>query len=290
MTMWTMIKDRRTNKRDQDNDDGGENDMPFLSNIYVVDAFTNEAFRGNPAGVCVTENAVSEQWMQNVASEMKHAETAFLHKQEDHYSLRWFTPEVEVDLCGHATLAAAHILWTEGHETASELRFMTKSGLLKATRHNEWIHLDFPLEPASACEPPDSLVKGLGVPFKYIGRNRMDYIVEVENEDTVKSLNPDLSLLKQLEGRGVIVTSRANDEAVDFVSRCFFPAIGIDEDPVTGSAHCCLGPYWQQQLRKSEISALQISKRGGVLKLQLSGDRIRISGQAITTLKGRILS
>lgn len=264
----------------------------MLSNvaIYTVDAFTNQAFKGNPAGVCMTPGAVSEEWMQNVAAEMNLAETAFLHKVDGSYSLRWFTPEVEVDLCGHATLASAHILWTEGYDDAPELRFMTKSGMLSASREGDWIHLDFPLERDNVCEPPEFLVEALGVPFKYAGRNRLDYIVEVENEDVVKSLRPNKELLKLLEGRGVIVTGRANDQAIDFVSRCFFPGIGIDEDPVTGSAHCCLGPYWQTRLNKNELSALQVSKRGGVLKLKLEGERIRISGQAVTTLKGYLIS
>jgi PhzF family phenazine biosynthesis protein len=264
--------------------------MPSSIAIYTVDAFTNQAFKGNPAGVCITESAVSEEWMQKVAAEMNLAETAFLHKADDCYSLRWFTPEVEVDLCGHATLASAHILWLEGYDSDSVLRFKTKSGLLTAAKEDDWIHLDFPLERDTACEAPNFLRQALGVPFKYAGRNRMDYIVELENEDLVKSLNPNMELLKQLEGRGVIVTSRGKDAAIDFVSRCFFPGIGINEDPVTGSAHCCLGPYWQKQLHKSEFSALQISKRGGVLKLKLEGERIRISGQAVTTLRGQLIS
>ncbi|KIL35658.1 oxidoreductase [Cohnella kolymensis] len=264
--------------------------MPSNLAIYTVDAFTNEAFKGNPAGVCMVEGAVSEEWMQNVGAEMNLAETALLHKVDGYYSLRWFTPQAEVDLCGHATLASAHILWTEGYDSAAELRFMTKSGVLTASRSGDWIVLDFPLERDNACEAPGFLEEALGVPLKYVGRNRMDYIVEVENQEVVKSLKPKMELLRRLEGRGVIVTSRANDKAVDFVSRCFFPGVGIDEDPVTGSAHCCLGPYWQKRLHKDEFSALQISKRGGVLKLKIEGERIRISGQAVTTLKGRLIS
>lgn len=252
--------------------------------IYQVDAFTDRAFSGNPAGVCILQEAADEQWMQNVAMEMNLPETAFLLKHyEDCYILRWFTPETEIDLCGHATLASAHILWETGAlEKVREAVFHTKSGNLSAKRSGEYIHLDFPAEVESQIEPPEDLKKALGVPFIYTGRNRMDFIIEVENEDIVRNLEPDHRLLKKVNTRGVIVTSRSNNPAFDFVSRFFVPGAGIDEDPVTGSSHCCLGPYWGKKLGKSSMNAYQASKRGGALMISLDGDRVHLGGKAVT--------
>jgi PhzF family phenazine biosynthesis protein len=257
--------------------------------IYIVDAFTDTAYKGNPAAVCLLDSIPSDEWMQNVASEMNLSETAFLYQEDEAYNLRWFTPVSEVDLCGHATLASAHILWEEGFCKTAGIIFKTKSGVLKAFKSDQWIHLNFPVVIAAECSAPAALVDGLGVNLTYIGRNRMDYIVEVDDEDAVRELKPDFTRLKELDARGVIVTSISNDPAYDFVSRCFYPAIGVNEDPVTGSAHCCLGPYWMNKLNKSRLNAIQLSARQGKLMLEVGHERIIISGQAVTTLRGHLI-
>ncbi|PYP39331.1 MAG: oxidoreductase [Gemmatimonadetes bacterium] len=258
--------------------------------ITQVDAFTNRPFAGNPAAVCILPRAAEAPWMLNVAREMNLAETAFLVRQTDGYDLRWFTPAVEVDLCGHATLASAHVLWEEGHlKPDSQARFHTKSGLLTADRRDSWIELDFPATPATAAPPPAGLVEALGVTTKFVGRSRFDFLVEVENESTVRALAPDLGALGRVEARGVIVTSRANGKSeYDFVSRFFAPQSGVPEDSVTGSAHCALMPYWSAKLGKSYLVAYQASARGGVLRLRLDGDRVRLGGQAVTVLRGEL--
>lgn len=259
--------------------------------IYTVDAFTNQAFTGNPAAVCLLEGQVEELWMQQVALEMNLAETAFLRRTEANtYDLRWFTPEVEVDLCGHATLASAHILWETGSVKRSEqLKFHTRSGLLTAKWKNDWIELDFPALPIESCLTPELLSKAIGAPMQYVGQSRFDYIVELPNEEAVRSFKPDFELLRQLDARGVIVTSRSDEAEIDFVSRCFYPAVGINEDPVTGSAHCCLGPYWQQKLNKDGFIAKQVSARGGTLHVEVAGDRVLLAGQAVTVMAGELL-
>jgi PhzF family phenazine biosynthesis protein len=251
--------------------------------IYQVDSFADRIFSGNPAGVCILDGPIDERLMQNIAMEMNVSETAFLYKANDGYDLRWFTPEEEVDLCGHATLASAHILWETGIlDEGCEAVFHSKSGRLTARKDGDMVMLNFPEEPESYTEVSDELKNALGVPFVYTGRNRMDYIVEVENEYTVRNLKPDFQALKKVCTRGVIVTSRSDDPRFDFVSRFFVPGIGIDEDPVTGSAHCCLGPYWGERLGKTVMNAYQASKRGGVLKVGLEGGRVLISGKAVT--------
>ncbi len=251
--------------------------------IYQVDVFTDRVFSGNPAGVCVLNEPASEIWMQNVAAEMNLSETAYLVREADAFRLRWFTPKKEVDLCGHATLASAHVLWESGAlSPGDEARFISKSGPLSASRNGEHIVLDFPSEEDSESAAPVELTAGLGVELKYVGRNRMDYVVEVASEAMVRSLKPDLQRLKRLDVRGVIVTSIADSGGVDFVSRFFAPAYGIDEDPVTGSAHCCLGPYWKRRLHKDEFSAYQASARGGYLSVKVGQGRIYIGGKAIT--------
>lgn len=258
--------------------------------IYTVDAFTSKPYSGNPAGVCILEKGRSAAWMQSIAAEMKHSETAFLLKAPDGYMLRWFTPRNEVDLCGHATLASAHLLWEEGYCNTDEITFLTRSGQLGAKKMHSWIELDFPLELDEATDAPSLLRESLGVSFKYVGKNRFDYLVEVEDESTVRNLQPDLALMKMIGPRGVMVTAAADDRDTDFVSRCFFPAIGIDEDPVTGSAHCCMGPYWANKLGKRELDAKQISERGGELRLHVLEERILIYGQAVTVLKGELVT
>ncbi len=258
--------------------------------IYIVDAFTDKPFSGNPAAVCILNEIKDDEWMQKVASEMNLSETAFLYKEHDGYSLRWFTPTVEINLCGHATLASAHILWETGAEDPTQkLRFFTRSGALTAVKKGDWIELNFPSEPEEQCDPPELLAQALGVDMLYVGYNRFDYLVEVENEEVIRSLKPDFQLLEKLGARGILVTSRANNDEYDFVSRCFFPSEGIPEDPVTGSAHCCLAPYWQRKLDKEHFNAAQLSARGGSLKVSIEGNRILLLGQAVTVLKGSLV-
>jgi PhzF family phenazine biosynthesis protein len=259
--------------------------------ITQVDAFTDHPFAGNPAAVCILTDQRPDRWMQDVAREMNLAETAFLSKGDDGYSLRWFTPAVEVDLCGHATLASAHVLWEEGHlDRATGARFHTRSGLLTAVRDRDWIELDFPSTPAAAAEMPAGLEKIIGALVTWFGRSRFDCFVEVDSEATVRALKPDFAAMKLLPTRGVIVTARASSGDYDFVSRFFAPAVGVDEDPVTGSAHCALMPHWGQRLGRSRLTAFQASSRGGLLRLRLEGDRVKIGGKAITVLRGELLT
>jgi len=258
--------------------------------IVQVDAFTNRPFGGNPAAVCVLPEAPTEQWMRDVAREMNLSETAFLVPQDGGYHLRWFTPAVEVDLCGHATVASAHVLWQDGHLAAGrQARFHTRSGLLTADQRGDWIELDFPAKVATAAEPPASLISSLGVTTaRFVGKNAFDYLVEVESEAILRSLSPDHGALRKLPVRGIIVTARSEGGEFDFVSRFFAPGSGIDEDPVTGSAHTALGPYWAAQLGKKEFTAFQASERGGVIKVRLEGDRVKLGGQAVTVMVGEL--
>jgi predicted PhzF superfamily epimerase YddE/YHI9 len=257
--------------------------------ILQVDAFTTCPFAGNPAAVCVLPEAPAEQWMRDVAREMNLSETAFLTPRDGGYNLRWFTPTVEVDLCGHATIASAHVLWEEGHLAAGrQARFHTLSGLLLADRRGDWIELDFPARVAAPAEPPPSLLPALGVPARFVARNQYDYLVEVESEGILRAMIPDFAALRKVPVRGVIVTARPSSTEFDFVSRFFAPAVGVDEDPVTGSAHCALGPYWGERLGKSEFTAYQASSRGGVVRVRLNGDRVILGGQAVTVMRGEL--
>ncbi len=262
--------------------------------IYQVDAFTDKPFAGNPAAVCLLPQPGNAQWMQQVAMEMNLSETAFLYKLDDGYSLRWFTPAVEVDLCGHATLASAHILWETGHLQANQqARFFTRSGLLTAERKGDWIEMDFPAKLAEQTDAPPNLLQALGVSaqqIQYIGKNVFDYLVEVASEDVVRGIQPNFTLLSTVQARGVMVTSRASTPGYDFVSRFFAPLAGVNEDPVTGSAHSCLTPYWSQKLGKQAMVAYQASPRGGILRVRASGDRVQLGGQAVTVLRGEFLS
>jgi PhzF family phenazine biosynthesis protein len=227
--------------------------------------------------------------MQDLAREMNLSETAFLSRQEDGFNLRWFTPALEVALCGHATLASAHILWEIGLVSPEEpARFHTLSGLLTAERKGDWIELNFPATPDQPATAPPRLEQALGLTPKYTGKSKFDYLFEVETEDSVRNLKPDFTLLKTVQVRGVMVTSRAASSGYDFVSRFFAPGSGIDEDPVTGSAHCCLGPFWSQRLGKDELIAYQASRRGGTVRVRVSGERVYLSGQAITILGGEL--
>ncbi|NLI97623.1 PhzF family phenazine biosynthesis protein [bacterium] len=257
--------------------------------IYQVDSFTGKPFKGNPAGVCVLEEPGETQWMQNMAKEMNLSETAFLYKLKDSYNLRWFTPKVEVEMCGHATLASAHILWSEKYESEnSELRFHSLSGILKAKMLDGWIELDFPQRPQEQVEAPPGLLEALGVKAIYVGKNKFDFFVEVSSANEVRALSPDFRMLREFNVRGVIVTAKSDLPEYDFVSRFFAPGAGIDEDPVTGSAHCCLAPYWSQKIGKKEMVAYQASERGGVVKVRLTGDRVYLMGKSVTIFKGEL--
>ena len=259
--------------------------------LVQVDAFTDKAFAGNPAAVCLLPAPRDDAWMQSVAREMNLSETAFLVKQEDSFDLRWFTPAVEVDLCGHATLASAHVLWEEGLLQPGEpARFHTRSGLLTAERRADWIELNFPAHPPEPVAAPPDLTRALGVAPNYVGKSGGDdYLVEVESEEVVRATRPNFALLATVPARGVMVTSRAAVREFDFVSRFFAPQSGVNEDPVTGSAHCCLGPFWKDRLGKSEFVAYQASERGGVVRVRLDGDRVRLGGQAVTVLRGELV-
>lgn len=257
--------------------------------LFQVDAFTNTPFAGNPAAVCLLAEPRDDAWMQNVAQEMNLAETAFVSGQGNEFDLRWFTPAVEVDLCGHATLASAHVLWETGRvEPQETIGFQTRSGLLTARRTEDWIELDFPATPAEPCEEWGDLADALGMTPVSVGRSPFDYLVEVDSEATVRRLAPDFARLKALPVRGVIVTSRADSTEYDIISRFFAPAVGIDEDPVTGSAHCCLAPFWCSRLHTNRLMAYQASSRGGTLRLEIQGERVKLSGQAVTILSGEI--
>ncbi len=258
--------------------------------IFQVDAFTDRPFSGNPAAVCIVDGTKDEFWMQDVAKEMNLSETAFLKREGEGFNLRWFTPAVEVDLCGHATLASAHILWDEGYlRPDQQVKFYTRSGILTAERNGDWIGLDFPSEPEEEADTPSGLVSALGVKPIYVGRNRFDYLIEVDSEETVRDLKPDFSSLAKVETRGIIVTSLSSAKGYDFVSRFFAPRVGINEDPVTGSAHCCLGPFWKSRLKKDEFTAYQASSRGGIVRVSVNGDRVCLSGQAVTVLRGELV-
>jgi PhzF family phenazine biosynthesis protein len=266
-----------------------------MTPIVHVDAFTSAAFAGNPAAVCVLREPRDARWMQLVAREMNLSETAFVVPGEPAWSLRWFTPVTEVDLCGHATLASAHVLWERGLlEPTRAAAFDTRSGRLTARRlagaspQDVWIELDFPATPDEESAALAGLAEALGAAPRYVGRSRFDFLLEVESEEAVRSMAPDFAKLRAFDTRGVIVTARASTPGVDFVSRYFAPAFGLDEDPVTGSTHCCLGPYWARRLGRSSFVAHQISARGGVIKVALEGDRVRLAGQAVTVLRGEL--
>ncbi|WP_036478319.1 PhzF family phenazine biosynthesis protein [Myxosarcina sp. GI1] len=259
--------------------------------IIQVDAFSDRVFKGNPAAVCILEQPVTEEWMQLVAREMNLSETAFLSPVRDGYNLRWFTPTTEVPLCGHATLASAHVIWTEEKRASdSSIHFYTKSGLLTANYKNKWIELDFPVNHSQKVATPQELATALGLPVKNTLINSLGYLVEVESPDLVRNIQPNFALLKTLTTSDVIVTSKAEtDTEYDFVSRFFAPGLGIDEDPVTGAAHCCLAPFWRDRLGKDELLAYQASSRGGTVKVKYSGgERVLLGGQAVTVMRGEL--
>jgi len=280
--------------------------------FYHVDAFTNEPYAGNPAVVCPLTGLADERWMQQVAAEMNVSETAFFYPESgpgaNVLHLRWFTPTTEVDLCGHAALASAHVLRELGRAAiGSTVRFQTASGLLTVEVEQDWLHMDFPVERAEPVEAPQALIDGLGVTPLWVGRNRLGFVAELASAEAVRDLAPDLRALAELPGRGVIVTARgpepadappganaqpealvASDE-VDYVCRVFGPKLGIPEDPATGSAQCALGPYWAAKLGKRELRVSQVSKRGVSLRVRTAEARVIISGQAVTTSAGDLL-
>jgi PhzF family phenazine biosynthesis protein len=273
--------------------------------IVQVDAFTAVPYAGNPAAVCVLEAAGSEKWMSDVAREMNLSETAYVVPDGAHpgaFQLRWFTPTVEIALCGHATLASAHVLWEEGYLAPdSPALFHTKSGLLTCARRGGWIEMDFPAIFVEPADPPAQLAEAIftrGEPARFVftGRGKFDYLVEVADEETLRALRPNYSLLRKLPARGIIVTARAANAYAegandyDFVSRFFAPGSGIDEDPVTGSAHCALAPYWAPRIEKPEMTGYQASARGGIVRVRLAGDRVLLCGQAVTVLRGELIA
>src|SRR5437762_41366 len=256
-------------------------------NIVHVDTFTDKPFSGNPAAVCLLSGEKDERWLQQMAQEMNLSETAFLLWKRDGFSLRWFTPTVEIALCGHATLASAHVLWENDYLGPDEqARFHTLSGLLTANRYGNWIEMDFPAQASMPTSTPVGLLEALGISAGAVSRNEYDYLVEVASEEIVQNITPNFPALANVEARGVIVTSRAHSTDYDFVSRFFGPRVGINEDPVTGSAHCCLAPYLQDTLGNDEMVGYQASARGGVVRVRVLGERVMLGGQAVTVMRG----
>ncbi|MEZ5316593.1 MAG: PhzF family phenazine biosynthesis protein [Vicinamibacterales bacterium] len=264
-----------------------------MSDLWLIDAFTDVPFRGNPAGVCWLDRPAPETWMQQLAMEMHQAETAFLRREGDAFRLRWFTPASEVDLCGHATLASAHFLWTTGRLPEGEAaRFDTRSGRLTATRAVDGgITLDFPATRPTPIDPPDGLFAALGLEGGEVSSNRAaqpDVLVRVDAATIVRGLAPDMGRLRRVAVRGVIVTAPGDVDGVDFVSRFFAPRFGVDEDPVTGSAHCSLGPYWSERLGRTALTGYQASPRGGTVRVDVRGDRVGLTGHAVTVVRGDV--
>ena len=263
--------------------------------LLQIDAFTSEAFAGNPAAVCFLDTERDATWLQSVAAEMNLSETAFLLPIEGSngpvWSLRWFTPSVEIDLCGHATLASAHAIWETGRQPAhSRATFSTRSGRLFAARAGDLIELDFPAKVVTEAEPPAGLLAALGIERAAgIFRNEFDYMVELTDERAVRELAPDHGSLRSLPARGVIVTAAADAPGIDFVSRFFASGSGIDEDPVTGSAHCALGPFWSERFGRTELTGYQASARGGIVHIRIEGDRVVLGGHAVTVLRGELV-
>jgi PhzF family phenazine biosynthesis protein len=258
---------------------------------FVVDAFTDRPFSGNPAAVVLLDRWRDESWLQNVAMEMNLSETAFLVPNGEGYELRWFTPKAEVDLCGHATVGSAVVLAQLGTlSDGSRVGFSTRSGVLGAERRGSRILLDFPALTAEPCEPPAGLLEALGVEAEYVGRSKFDFLVEVDSERVVRDVSPDFRRLACLGCRGVIVTARSDDRQFDFVSRFFAPAVGVDEDPVTGSAHCLLAPHWGGRLGKSAMVGYQASRRGGIVGVEVLGDRVILGGEGVIFATGEIVA
>jgi PhzF family phenazine biosynthesis protein len=263
--------------------------------IFLVDAFADVPFAGNAAAVCLLDSLADATWMQAVAAELRQPATTFVHPvrpgQSGGFGLRWFVPGSELVLCGHGTLATAHVLWETGRlALGAPAHFETGSGTLAARRDGDVIALDFPAEPVEPVTPPPHLVEALGVEARDVARGRLDYLVELESEQVVRTLQPDFARLRQVETRGVIVTARSETPGYDVVSRFFAPGVDLDEDAVTGSAHCSLGPYWGERLGRTTLTAFQASARGGMVQVRLEGSRVRLSGRAVTVMRGFLLA
>ncbi len=257
--------------------------------IFQVDAFTQQPFTGNPAAVCILPSEATAEWMLSVASEMNLSETAFLVRASEGFHLRWFTPKREVRLCGHATLASAHILWERGFlAPTAQANFDTLSGRLTARTNGGWIEMDFPARFHEPANPLPGLVEALGASPHYTYCRENTYLLEFDSEEIVRALQPDFSALSRLPVRSVIVTARSHVTDIDFVSRYFAPAVGINEDPVTGSAHCALAVYWGKRLGKTEMTGYQASARGGFVRVRHNGERVILCGQAVTVLVGEL--
>lgn len=256
--------------------------------IFQADAFTQEVFGGNPAAVCPLEHWLDDQLLQSIAAENNLSETAFFVKKDNHYELRWFTPALEVDLCGHATLAAAHVLFQHLEYEKDTIDFHSRSGLLQVKKHNKGYAMDFPARvPQLVANPPKALFKALKTTHREIRRTKDYMLIAFEKEANIRDMNPDFGLLNTMDALGFIVTSPGDN--VDFVSRFFAPRAGINEDPVTGSAHCDLVPFWAEKMDKNHFHALQISERGGEIFCEYVGDRVILIGQAVTYLQGQIV-
>ena len=258
--------------------------------FYTVDSFTDKPFSGNPAAIFILEEDIPDELMQSIASEVNLSETSFVIRKDDVFNLRWFTPTKEAGLCGHATLAAAHILWEVGVlDTKEEAVFETKSGILKARKNSDLIEMDFPIESPSEIDGPKELLKAIEYEPIFIGKNRMDYLAVYENEEVIRKAIPNFEYLKKLDCRGLIISAKSSSDKYNFVSRFFAPNSGIDEDPVTGSAHCCLAPFWSKRLGKKELTGFQVSKRGGIVHTKLEDDKVVLSGKAVTVMKSKML-
>ena len=258
--------------------------------VVHVDVFTAARFGGNPAAVCRLPEPADARFMQELARELSLPATAFVTRRTGGFELRWFGPAGELTLCGHGTLASAHVLWEDGELSRDEpARFHTMSGMLVVRSRGAWREVDFAAEPPAAVPVPPGLLDALGVTPVFVGKNRLDYLVEVESEKIVRGVTPDFARLRDVPTRGVIVTARSSSAGYDFVSRFFAPSAGIDEDPATGSSHCCLGPFWASRLGTRELTAFQASTRGGVIRVRVEGDRVAVSGQAVTVLRGTLL-
>ncbi len=263
--------------------------------LFQVDAFSDRPFGGNPAAICLLEEPRADRWLQQFTQEMNLSETAYLLKQHDGYGLRWFTPALEVDLCGHATLASAHVLYEEGLVPLDDaIRFHTRSGVLTATMRDDLIWLDFPARPVNAVTPPPALLAALGVKPAWSGITgggdalHRNFLLELESEQAVRAVRPDFRAISEATNSGVMVTSRAESPGHDFVSRYFAPYAGIDEDPVTGSAHCTLAPYWSAKLGRLDLVGFQASARGGTVRVRSLGARVQLGGTAVTVLRGMV--
>ena len=261
-----------------------------MSELWIVDSFADAPFSGNPAAVCMLPGPRSDSWYQALGAEMQQAATAFIGRQEGDWSLRWFTATTELQLCGHGTLAAAHFLWESGRlQRTTDARFHSRSGMLTAASDGDWIVLDFPKTPSAEVAQPQGLAEAIGCTPLWVGRSKFDVLVRVATAEMVRSLSPDLTRLASIDARGVIVTAEGDTRGVDFVSRFFAPRVGVPEDPVTGSAHCALTPYWAGRLGRESMTGHQASPRGGMVRVELKGDRVLLAGKARTVVRGDLL-